>query len=473
LYFGSGLRMEARMGTRIERDGLGERPIPAEAYYGIHTARAMENFPISALRAHPALIVATAQVKLAAARANVALGRLSSTVGNAIVAAAREVIGGRWHDQFVVDVYQAGAGTSHNMNANEVLANRALELLGESRGRYAVVHPNDHVNMGQSTNDVFPTAMRLAALARMQSLLQALDGLESALGDRARAFDGVVKAGRTHLQDATPIRLGQEFDGYAAAIAANLATIGETRQALRSLGLGGTAVGTGMNTHPDYRRLVTATLADVTGESLVAAPNPFDAMQSMRPFAALSGALRVLCLDLIRICNDLRLLASGPRTGFAEITVPAVQAGSSIMPGKVNPVMAEMLNMVCFQVIGQDTTIAMAAQAGQLELNVMMPVIAHSLLHSVDILAGGIAAFTSRCVAGIQADVEQCRRYAEETLALVTALSPRIGYDRAAALAKEVWASGRSVREVATAQGVLTPAEISELLDPRRLTEPG
>ena len=342
------------MATRTERDSLGERAVPAEAYYGIHTVRAMENFPISGLRAHPALIVATAQVKLAAAQANVALGRLSSTVGNAIVAAAREVIGGRWHDQFVVDVFQAGAGTSHNMNANEVLANRALELLGEQRGRYTVVHPNDQVNMGQSTNDVFPTAMRIATLARMHSILQALDGLASALSDRARAFDGVVKAGRTHLQDATPIRLGQEFGGYATAMAANQAAIGETRQGLRSLGLGGTAVGTGMNTHPDYRRLVIATLADLTGEPLVAAPDPFDAMQSMRPFATLSGALRTLCLDLIRICNDLRLLASGPRTGLAEITVPAVQAGSSMMPGKVNPVMAEMLTMVCFQV--WDTT---------------------------------------------------------------------------------------------------------------------
>jgi aspartate ammonia-lyase len=461
------------MATRSERDSLGERAVPAEAYYGIHTVRAMENFPISGLRAHPALIVATAQVKLAAAQANVALGRLSSTVGNAIVAAAREVIGGRWHDQFVVDVFQAGAGTSHNMNANEVLANRALELLGEQRGRYTVVHPNDQVNMGQSTNDVFPTAMRIATLARMHSILQALDGLASALSDRARAFDGVVKAGRTHLQDATPIRLGQEFGGYATAMAANQAAIGETRQGLRSLGLGGTAVGTGMNTHPDYRRLVTATLADLTGEPLVAAPDPFDAMQSMRPFAALSGALRTLCLDLIRICNDLRLLASGPRTGLAEITVPAVQAGSSMMPGKVNPVMAEMLTMVCFQVMGHDATIAMAAQAGQLELNVMMPVIAQALLQSLDLLARGIAAFTTRCVAGVQADVERCRGYAEGTLALVTALSPRIGYERAAGLAKEVWSSGRSVREVATEQGILSPAEISELLDPRRLTEPG
>jgi len=461
------------MGTRTERDVLGERTVPADAYFGIHTARAMENFAISGLRAHPALIVATAQVKLAAAQANVALGRLSPTVGNAIVAAAREIVGGRLHDQFAVDVYQAGAGTSHNMNVNEVLANRALELLGEPRGRYAVVHPHDHVNMGQSTNDVFPTAMRLAALARMHSLLQAVDGLESALGERARQFDGVIKAGRTHLQDATPIRLGQEFGGYATAIAANQAIIGEARQPLRSLGLGGTAVGTGMNTHPDYRRLVIATLADLTGESLVPAPDPFDAMQSMRPFAVVSGALRTLCLDLIRICSDLRLLASGPRTGLAEISVPAVQAGSSIMPGKANPFMAEMLTMVCFQVIGHDVAIAMAAQAGQLELNVMMPVIAHALLQSLDILAGGIAAFTSRCVVGIQADPERCRRYADETLALVTALSPRIGYDRAAAVATEAWTTGRSVREVAVAQGLLTPAEIGELLDPGRLTEPG
>jgi aspartate ammonia-lyase len=461
------------MGTRTERDSLGERAVPAESYFGVQTVRALENFPISGLRAHPSLIVATAQVKLAAAQANVALGQLSPTIGNAIMAAAREVAGGRWHDQFVVDVYQAGAGTSHNMNANEVLANRALELLGEARGRYAVVHPNDHVNMAQSTNDVFPTAMRLAALARLHSLLQALDGLESALRERARLFDGVIKAGRTHLQDATPIRLGQEFGGYATAVAAHQTAIAETRQALRSVGLGGTAVGTGMNSHPDYRRLVTARLGDVTGEPLVAAPDPFDAMQSMRPFAAVSGALRTLCLDLIRICNDLRLLASGPRTGLAEISLPAVQPGSSIMPGKVNPVMAEMLTMVCFQAIGHDVTIAMAAQAGQLELNVMMPVIAHALLQSLDILARGIAAFTSRCVAGIQTDAERCRRYAEETVALVTALSPRIGYERAAALAAEVWSSGRSLREVVAAQGLLTPAELSDLLDPRRLTEPG
>jgi aspartate ammonia-lyase len=461
------------METRSERDSLGERAVPAEAYYGVQTVRALENFPISGLRPHPALVVATAQVKLAAAQANVALGRLSPTVGNAIAAAAREVAGGRWHDQFVVDVYQAGAGTSHNMNANEVLANRALELLGEARGRYSVVHPNDHVNLAQSTNDVFPTAMRLAALARLHSLLQALDGLENALSERARLFDGVVKAGRTHLQDAPPIRLGQEFGGYATAVAAHQAAIAETRQALRSVGLGGTAVGTGMNSHPDYRRLVTARLGEVTGEPLVVAPDPFDAMQSMRPFTAVSGALRALCLDLIRICNDLRLLASGPRTGLAEISLPAVQPGSSIMPGKVNPVMAEMLTMVCFQTIGHDVTIAMAAQAGQLELNVMMPVIAHALLQSLDILAHGIAAFTSRCVSGIQADTERCRRYAEETMALVTALTPRIGYERAAALAGDAWSTGRSVREVAAAQGLLTPAELSDVLDPRRLTEPG
>ncbi|RPI09789.1 MAG: aspartate ammonia-lyase [Zetaproteobacteria bacterium] len=461
------------MRTRSERDALGEHAVPAEAYFGIQTLRAAENFRISGLRAHSALIVATAQIKLAAAQANVALGRLSPTVGSAIAAAAREIVGGRLHDQFVVDVFQAGAGTSHNMNANEVLANRALELLGEPRGRYAAVHPNDHVNMGQSTNDVFPTAMRLAVLARMHSLLQALDGLENALGERARLFDGVVKAGRTHLQDATPIRLGQEFGGYAAAVAAHQTAVGETRHALRAVGLGGTAVGTGANVHPDYRRLAIGALAEVTGEPLVAAADPFDAMQSMRPFAALSGALRTLCLDLVRICNDLRLLASGPRTGLAEISLPAVQPGSSIMPGKVNPVMAEMLTMVCFQAIGHDLTIALAAQAGQLELNVMMPVIAHALLQSVDILASGIAAFTSRCVTGIQADVERCRRYADETVALVTALSPRIGYERAAALAKEVLASGRSVREVAAAQGLLTPTELGEFLDPRRLTEPG
>ena len=460
------------MQTRLERDALGEKAVPAEAYYGIQTLRAVENFPISGLRAHPAFILATAQVKLAAAQTNMALGRLDATIGGAIASAAREVIGGRWHDQFVVDVYQAGAGTSHHMNANEVLANRALELLGEPRGHYARVHPNDHVNLSQSTNDVFPTAMRLAALALARPLLQALEELGSALRDRARAFDDVVKAGRTHLQDATPIRVGQEFGGYATAVEAHRAAIGEACQPLRALGLGGTAVGTGLNTHPEYRHLVTAALAEITGEPLTPAPDPFDAMQSMRPFAALSAALRTLALDLTRIANDLRLLASGPRTGLAEVSLPAVQPGSSIMPGKVNPVMAEALNMVCFQVIGHDLTIAMAAQAGQLELNVMMPVIAHTLFQSLTILARGIAAFTARCVAGIRVDAERCRRHAEETLALATALTPRIGYDRAAALAKEAWATGRPVREVAAAQGILTPPELAEILDPLRLTEP-
>jgi len=461
------------MQTRVERDALGEREVPADAYYGIQTLRAVENFPISGLKAHPAFIVATAQVKLAAAQANMALGRLEKTIGNGIVSAAREVIAGRFHDQFVVDVYQAGAGTSHNMNANEVLANRALEILGDVRGNYSRLHPNDHVNMSQSTNDVFPTAMRLATLALTRPLLQALEGLEAALRDRAHAFDHVVKAGRTHLQDATPIRVGQEFGGYATAVAAHRAAIVEACGPLRAIGLGGTAVGTGLNSHPDYRRLVTAALVEITGEPLVPAPDPFDAMQSMRLFAGLSGALRNLALDLTRIANDLRLLASGPRTGLAEIILPAVQPGSSIMPGKVNPVLAEALNMVCFQVIGYDLTVAMATQAGQLELNVMMPVIAHSLFQSVEILARGITAFTTRCVAGIQVDVERCRRYAEETVALATALSPRIGYERAAAVAKESWTTGRTIREVVVARGLLTQAEAAEVLDPRRLTEPG
>jgi aspartate ammonia-lyase len=461
------------MQTRVERDALGERAVPVEAYYGIQTLRAVENFPISGLRAHPAFIVATAQVKLAAAQANMALGRLEKTIGDGIASAAREMIAGRFHDQFVVDVYQAGAGTSHNMNANEVLANRTLEILDEPRGNYSRVHPNDHVNMSQSTNDVFPTAMRLTTLALTRPLLQALEGLEAVIRDRAHAFDHVVKAGRTHLQDATPIRVGQEFGGYATAVAAHRAAIVEACGSLRAIGLGGTAVGTGLNSHPDYRRPVTAALVEITGEPLVTAPDPFDAMQSMRPFAALSGALRNLALDLTRIANDLRLLASGPRTGLAEIILPGVQPGSSIMPGKVNPVLAEALNMVCFQVIGYDLTIALATQAGQLELNVMMPVIGYSMFQSLTILAQGITAFTTRCVAGIQVDADRCRRYAEETVALATALSPRIGYERAAAVAKESWATGRTIREVVVARGLLTPAEAAEVLDPRRLTEPG
>jgi aspartate ammonia-lyase len=459
-------------GTRSERDAIGEREVPADAYYGIHTVRAMESFRVSGLRAHPALIGAIAQVKSAAAQANTALGRLSPTIGDAVAAAAREVIGGRLNEQFPIDVFQAGAGVTLNATMNEVLANRALEILGEPRGRYAVIHPADHVNLGQSAQDVIPTAMRLATLSRLNPLLQALAALEEALRDRARAFESVVKAGRVHLQDGPPMRLGQEFGGYATAVAAHQAAIGDTRVGLRPLGIGGTAVGTGLNVHPDYRRLVVATLSDLTGEPLATAPDLFDAMQSLRCFAATSGALRGLALDLVRICRDLMLLASGPYTGFGEITLPVLQPDLTEGPGSSGPAIPEMVTMACFQVIGADSTVALAAQAGQLEANAMTPVVAHSLLHAVDILARSIALFIARCVSGIQADVEQCRRHATQSAGLTAALAPRFGAEQAAALGRQALATHRTIREVVE-QGGMAPSDAEELLDVQRLSQPG
>jgi aspartate ammonia-lyase len=458
--------------TRIERDSLGERELPGDVYYGIQTARAIENFPISGWKPYPSLVTATVQIKKAAARVNAALGSLEPRIANAIEAAADEVLDGKLPDQFVVDPFQAGAGTSHNMNANEVLANRAIELLGGSKGDHSIVHPNDHVNMGQSTNDVIPTAMRLAALELTDILILTIDHLAAAFRDRARAFDGIVTSGRTHLQDATPIRLGQEFGGYATAIQKNANRIALVADELKEIGLGGTAVGTGLNAAPGYRKRIVEELSAISRQKLRATGDYFEAMQSMSPFVALSGSLRTLATDLIRICNDLRLLASGPNTGFAEINLPAVQPGSSIMPGKVNPVMAEMTTMVCFQVIGNDTAIAAAAQAGQLELNVMMPVIAFNLLMSLTIMNNALQALRERCVEWISANGERCRWYAEHSVSLVTVLSPRIGYARAAELAKQAIQSGRTIREQMIESGQFSADEVDRLLDARAMTDP-
>ena len=456
---------------RIERDSLGERELPANVYYGIQTARAIEYFPISGWKPYPSLVTATIQIKKAAARANAALGSLDTRIATAIESAADEVLAGKLRDQFVVDPFQAGAGTSHNMNANEVLANRAIELLGGERGDYSIVHPNDHVNMAQSTNDVFPTAMRLAALDEVSELISALELLAEALQTKSTEFDKIVKSGRTHLQDAVPIRLGQEFGGYATAIRKNADRIARAAEELKEIGLGGTAAGTGLNAPAGYRKLVTEELSRVTTQALRATENYFEAMQSMSPFVALSSAVRTLATDVIRIANDLRLLSSGPNTGLAEVNLPAVQPGSSIMPGKVNPVIAEMTDMVCFQVMGNDLVITTAALAGQLELNVMMPVIAFNLSMSLTILTNALTVFRERCVEGITANEERCRWYVEHSVSLVTALNPRIGYARAAEIAKRAITKGKTIRETIEEEGLLTTEELAEVLNTYAMTE--
>ncbi len=458
---------------RIERDPLGELAVPAAALYGVQTERARRNFPISGLRPLPAFVDAVVRIKKAAALANRETGRLEPRLADAIVRAADEVLAGEHRGQFVVDVYQAGAGTSHNMNCNEVLANRANELLGAARGTYAPVHPNDHVNMAQSTNDVIPTAIRLGALALLPDLLGSLDALAAALEDKGRAFDHVVKSGRTHLQDATPIRLGQEFAAWGATVRRGAVRLTRAADELRELGIGGTAVGTGLNAEPAYPALVVKHLGAITGAELRVGTDRVQLMQSLGDVAAFSGTLRALALDLGKLANDLRLLASGPRTGLAEITLPAVQPGSSIMPGKVNPSIAEMVNQVCYQVLGNDHTVALACEAGQLELNVMMPVIAHNLLFAMGILTSATRVLAERCVAGIEADEEACRHWLERSPALVTALAPRIGYAEAARLAKEALAKGVTVRQLVEDKGLLGGRDLEEVLDYRKMTEPG
>ena len=452
--------------VRSERDAMGERQLPQSVYYGIQTARALENFPISGLKPLPEYVEACVLIKKAAAEVNGELGCIPPDVAKAIVQAADEILQGSLRDQFVVDVYQAGAGTSHHMNVNEVLANRALEILGEPKGRYERVSPNDHVNYGQSTNDVIPTAIRLAALLRVRrDLLGTLDNLVAALEQKAQEFHGILKAGRTHLQDAVPIRLGDSFGAYAAIFAQHRRWIEEASQALGSLGLGGSAVGTGLNTHPQYRQKVVQRLAEYTQLPLTPAPHPMAAMQSMAPFVHLSGSLRNLAQDGIKVANDLRLMDSGPKTGLKEIQLPPVQPGSSIMPGKYNPVIAEMLNMVCFQVIGLDTAILLAAQAGQFELNAMMPLIAYNLLHSLQILNNSLRVFTERCVRGITAQADRCRSYAEGTLALVTALNPYIGYLQAAEVAKISLETGKPIRQIVLERNLMSPEQVAKALN--------
>ena len=458
--------------TRTEKDSLGTREIPADRYYGIQTTRAVENYPISGMRAHPSLIRAFGMVKEAAAEANRELGLVDRKIAEAIIQAAQEVEQGKWNGEFVVDVFQAGAGVSFHMNINEVIANRAIEILGSELGDYSKVHPNDHVNYGQSTNDLFPTGMRLATLLELEKLYPVLDSLVAAFNKKGKEFHDILKSGRTHMQDAVPMRLGQEFAAYAGAIRRSEDAIRSSAEMLRELGLGGSAVGTGINTHPDYREKAIKNLARISGQKVVPTDDMRYAMQSNLAMAAVSSALRNLALEVIRISNDLRLLSSGPNTGFAEINLPALQPGSSIMPGKINPVIPELAAMVSFQVIGNDVAVAMAVQGGQLELNVMMPTMAYSVLQAITILTNMLRQFTDKCVVGITANDKRCNFYVQATVSLATALNPYIGYAKAAEIAKEAVATGRPIIEIAREKKLLSESQISEILDPARMTEP-
>jgi aspartate ammonia-lyase len=459
--------------TRRETDFLGKIEVPAGAYFGIQTVRAAQNFPISGLMAHPEMVRATAMIKKAAALANAELGRLDRRRSAAIARACDEIIAGKFADQFIVDVFQMGAGTSFHMNVNEVIANRAEEMMGGKRGEYTLVHPNDHVNMGQSTNDVYPTAMRLAAVALLRyHLLPKLRKLEAGFRDKAKEFDHVMKSGRTHLQDAAPVRLGREFMASAGALSRCGRFAARAARSLLELGIGGSAVGTGLNTGPGYGVRVVRNLSRMTGLKLRPADDLMEAMQSMRPFVEVSAALRGLAIELNRIANDLRLLASGPRTGLAEITIPAIAPGSSIMPGKVNPSMLEMMNMVCYQVMGCDLALCGAAQAGQLELNVMMPIVAFNLHLMLEIMGNAVEQVRTKCLEGIKADEKRCREYAEKSLGLATALSPIVGYARAAEIAREALKRDKTIRAITREKGILGRAEAEKLLDLRKLAGP-
>ena len=470
---------------RVEKDSLGELQVPAEALYAAQTQRAVENFPISGLKQYRAFIWSMAVIKRAAAEVNLSLGLFRDrTVGdrtieaealaNAVMSAADEVVEGRWDDQFVVDPFQAGAGTSHNMNTNEVIANRANQLLG-----FALddpdkpVHPNDHVNMAQSTNDTIPTALRLGCLWRLDELIDMLDDLGDSLWQKSKEFDDIVKSGRTHLQDAVPVRMGQEFGAYARAIERDAEKIVEAAEGLRRLGIGGTATGTGLNAHPDYHRKMVGKLEELTGLELEPSDNLFESMQSMQDVVHFSGAIRTLAQDVIRIANDLRLLSSGPSTGLAEISLPVVQPGSSIMPGKVNPVMAEMVDQTMFHVMGNDLTIVLCGQAGQLELNVMMPIIGYNLFQMMDVTINALRALKAKAIDGIVVNKDKAEGWLAKNAILVTALNPVIGYLKGAEVAKEAMATGRTILEVVVEKGYLSREEATELLDARKMTDGG
>lgn len=459
--------------TRVEEDLLGKKEVPAEAYYGIQTIRAKENFNITGHRLDRDLIVALAQVKKAAAIANMDVGTLDEKIGKAIVQAADDIIAGKLHDQFIVDPIQGGAGTSTNMNANEVIANRALEILGKPKGAYDTVHPNTHVNMSQSTNDAVPTAIRIALLHSIDRLVDVLENLQGALAKKAEEFDTVIKMGRTHLQDAVPIRLGQEFKAYESILSRDIKRISRLREALVEVNLGATAVGTGLNANPQYVAKAVETLQQLTGLPIVNAENLVDATQSADAYMQASSALKICMLNISKISNDLRLMSSGPRAGFGEIIVPAKQPGSSIMPGKINPVICEVVNQVAFQVAGNDLTVSMAAEAGQFELNVMEPVLVYNLQQSIRAMTNVLDTFRKDCIEGIQANEDVCKAYVDNSVGIITALNPHVGYETASKVAKEALETGTQVREIIIRDNILPENVVDQILDPLEMTEPG
>ncbi|WP_242144992.1 MULTISPECIES: aspartate ammonia-lyase [unclassified Bacillus cereus group] len=464
--------MIATKDIRIEKDFLGEKEVPNEAYYGVQTLRAVENFPITGYRIHESLITAMAIVKKAAALANVETGYLPENIGKEIAAAAQEIMDGKLHDQFIVDPIQGGAGTSINMNTNEVIANRALERMGYEKGDYAKISPNTHVNMAQSTNDAFPTGIHIATLMMLEELLITMEELHRAFIKKAKEFDHVIKMGRTHLQDAVPIRLGQEFNAYSRVLERDIKRIKQSRQHLYEVNMGATAVGTGLNANPMYIEQVVKHLRELSGFPLIGAEHLVDATQNTDAYTEVSAALKVCMMNMSKIANDLRIMASGPRVGLAEIQLPARQPGSSIMPGKVNPVMAEVINQVAFQVIGNDHTICLASEAGQLELNVMEPVLVFNLIQSISIMNNAFRVFREYCIEGITANEELLKQYVERSVGIITAVNPHIGYEAASRIAREAITTGKSVRELCLEHGVLTEEELDIILDPYEMTHP-
>lgn len=458
---------------RMEEDLIGEKEVPASAYYGIQAVRAQENFNITGYTINPELIIGIAQVKKAAALANKEVGILDERLANAIAAAADEIVAGKLHEEFVVDPIQGGAGTSTNMNANEVIANRALEILGEEKGAYDVIHPNIHVNMSQSTNDAVPTAIHVATIVLLEKLEDALAKLQQAFVEKGNEFDDVIKMGRTHLQDAVPIRLGQEFQAYAEVLARDLNRIGKVHESLLDVNLGATAVGTGLNADPEYMRLAVEKLAQFTGFPLKKAANLVDATQNTDAYVEVSSALKICMVNMSKIANDLRLMASGPRVGFGEINLPARQPGSSIMPGKINPVMCEVVNQVAFQVIGNDATVALASEAGQFELNVMEPVLVFNLHESLQVMTNVFEAFRAYCIEGIEANVEKGQADVEKSIGVITALNPHVGYKVATKVAKEALETGESVRSIILRDKILSEASVDKILNAFEMTKPG
>ena len=458
---------------RSEHDSVGERAVPKDVYYGVQSLRAAENFPITGLAMHPELINSIAEIKKASAITNYEIGLLEKRVADAIVAACEEIAAGKLHEAFIVDPIQGGAGTSLNMNANEVIANRAIELLGGEKGDYRLVNPNDHVNYGQSTNDVFPSAGKLAVLKLLVRAQIQLERLYQALVEKAEEFDGVIKMGRTQMQDAVPIRLGQEFRAYSEAVRRDIARFERAKDEMRCLNMGGTAIGTGINADEQYLRRIVPNLSKVTGLSLVQAFNLIDATQNLDEFVAVSGAVKTCAVNLSKMSNDLRLMSSGPRCGFGEINLPPRQNGSSIMPGKVNPVIPEVVNQVAFNIIGNDMTVTMAAEAGQLELNAFEPIIFYNLIQSVETLTYAVHTLVDHCIVGITANRERCRDMVEHSVGIITALCPHVGYEKAAGMAKRAIETGAPVRRLILEEGLLDEASLDKILDPYSLTEPG